>query len=144
MKTIVVPGKPQGKGRAVPFHRGKFTTMHPSDKTVLYENWIKICYDRANQDGLIDGPVRLEWIAWFPIPQSAPKKRKAAMFLNEIRPTVKPDADNILKVIMDALNGLAWGDDKQVVEDAGWKFYGDDPRLVITISEVDNSKHKDM
>lgn len=37
------------------------------------------------------------------------------MLAGQIRPTVKPDCDNVSKIILDALNGVAFKDDSQVV-----------------------------
>lgn len=50
-------------------------------------------------------------------------------------PTTKPDGDNILKVVLDALNGLAYDDDRQVVKMCIIKVYGANPGLVVKVSE---------
>lgn len=55
-----------------------------------------------------------------------------------IRPTKKPDMDNIIKIIADALNGIAYYDDSQIVDTAVRKFYSDEPRVVVKISEVES------
>lgn len=57
-------------------------------------------------------------------------------------PTVKPDNDNVLKLCMDALNGLAYADDKQVVVTLCVKRYcepDEEPHLMIEIKEVEGS-----
>lgn len=138
MKTIIVPGKPQGKGRPVFSKRGNFVNVRTPDKTVLYENWIKICFDKANvspERKPIEGAVYLGIVAYFPIPTSWSKKKQAQARSGKLHPTVKPDFDNIAKVVGDALNGSAWLDDKQIVEAEVTKVYDDDPRLVIEIDE---------
>lgn len=53
-----------------------------------------------------------------------------------IRPTKKPDTDNVLKVIADSLNQIAYKDDAQVVDASVRKFYSRNPRTVVCISEV--------
>ena len=50
-------------------------------------------------------------------------------------PTTKPDGDNILKVVLDALNGLAYDDDRQVVKMCIIKAYGVNPGLVVQVGE---------
>ena len=50
-------------------------------------------------------------------------------------PTTKPDGDNILKVVLDALNGLAYDDDRQVVKMCIIKVYGSNPGLVVQVGE---------
>ncbi len=57
------------------------------------------------------------------------------MLENVIRPTKKPDADNILKIIADSLNGVAYYDDSQIVTGTVRKYYGETPKVYITIKE---------
>ena len=52
-----------------------------------------------------------------------------------LRPITKPDADNFAKVI-DALNGIVWPDDNQVVELTVEKFYSTRPRLEMNAEEI--------
>ena len=59
------------------------------------------------------------------------------MIDHEILPMVKPDTDNIAKSILDSLNGIAYKDDKQVVELIVYKFYNDVPYVNVTIEEID-------
>ena len=54
-----------------------------------------------------------------------------------IRPTKKPDWDNIGKVVCDALNGIAYRDDAQIVDSMVRKFYGEVPRVVVIIREYE-------
>ena len=58
------------------------------------------------------------------------------MLLGELLPTVKSDLDNCLKSIMDALNGVAYEDDKQVVMATINKWYSEEPKAEIIIREV--------
>ncbi|WP_423739149.1 RusA family crossover junction endodeoxyribonuclease [Clostridium sporogenes] len=53
-----------------------------------------------------------------------------------VRPTIKPDVDNIAKVILDSLNGLAYKDDKQIVTCGISKWYGEDPRVEVILEEA--------
>lgn len=52
-----------------------------------------------------------------------PKKQVKLIENNELFPTVKPDADNVSKIILDALNGLAYYDDNQVTDLTIYKQY---------------------
>lgn len=58
------------------------------------------------------------------------------MLAGIIRPTIKPDVDNIAKVILDSLNGLAYKDDKQIVFCAISKWYGENPRVEVILEEA--------
>jgi Holliday junction resolvase RusA-like endonuclease len=59
------------------------------------------------------------------------------MLNNEILPMVKPDTDNIAKGVLDSLNGIAYQDDKQVVELKVNKFYNNTPYVRVMIEEID-------
>ena len=58
------------------------------------------------------------------------------MINGDILPTKKPDADNILKIIADALNGIAYADDKQVVTAEVQKLYAENGYTEAAIWEV--------
>lgn len=69
------------------------------------------------------------------IPKSARKDEQKRMQQGKTRPTKKPDIDNIVKTI-DALNGLAFEDDKQIVSVVAEKYYDYEPRLEIEINQI--------
>ena len=138
---FTVPGKPQGKARARTFYNPKtkgMSSMTPG-KTVLYENLISTCYlqeageERFSDDAYLK--VRIQ--AFYEIPKSSTKAKKAAMAAGEILPDKKPDIDNIAKAVLDALNEVAYRDDTQVVELQMRKKYSDRPRLEICIEELE-------
>lgn len=67
----------------------------------------------------------------------AKEAAKHAMAIDGIlKPAKKPDADNILKLGLDALNGVAYADDKQVISCECIKAYAETPQMVITVSEM--------
>jgi Holliday junction resolvase RusA-like endonuclease len=71
--------------------------------------------------------------AFFSIPKSTSKTKREKMLSGEIRPTKKPDWDNIGKVVCDALNKLAYGDDSGIVDGRVQKFYSDEPRVEVEL-----------
>jgi Holliday junction resolvase RusA-like endonuclease len=79
------------------------------------------------------GAVRVEIIAWMPVPESWSAKKKAMAIEGKIRPTAKPDGDNVLKLALDALNGVAWKDDAAVVDMACSKRFGVPVQTVIIV-----------
>lgn len=131
-----VMGMPQGKARA---RTGKGFSYTP-EKTELYENLIKISYLAAeNRKTFFDKePVEMYITALFPIPKSTTKKDREKIRKKELFPTKKPDADNIAKVICDALNGVAYHDDTQVVKLTVRKAYTEDePKVVVAMGVFD-------
>ena len=82
------------------------------------------------------GPIELEVHAYLPVPRSWGKARRAAALTGCIRPTRTPDWDNIAKAISDALNHIAFVDDKQVVAAHVFKSYAESAHTVITITSL--------
>lgn len=83
------------------------------------------------------GPVLLRFTAVFQTPRSFNKALKAAAAAGSLMATRKPDKDNIEKLIVDALNGIAFVDDQQVMG-GGMKRYGSPPRLEISFERLDD------
>ena len=133
---FTVLGEPQGKGRArtVRLKNGKSHSYTP-DATAIYENLIAVEYRRQTGGKKFPDNEMLDMriVAYFAIPASASKKKQAQMSSSEIRPTKKPDMDNIVKVISDALNAIAFRDDSQIVDCQVRKFYSSQPRIVVSI-----------
>jgi len=86
----------------------------------------------------LDGPVEVSVCFVLPIPQSWPLKKKDAARAGKIWPTKKPDGDNLTKLIWDALTGICYHDDAQIVRwPGGEKRYGDEPGVYITVDSID-------
>jgi Holliday junction resolvase RusA-like endonuclease len=66
------------------------------------------------------------------IPKSWPKKKQAQAENNEISPG-KPDLDNIAKTVLDALNGVCYEDDAQVVILSVTKCYSREPGVMVRV-----------
>lgn len=108
---VVVTGKIRGKARPRVCRGHAFT---PKD-TVQYEKLVRDCY--KEQDGrYLEGSIKALIIAYYKIHKSYSKKRVQAIRDGLEKPTKKPDADNIAKIILDSLNGIAYKDDSQIVE----------------------------
>ncbi len=72
-------------------------------------------------------------IAYYEIPKSTSKKKRREMLEHRIRPTKKPDWDNIGKIVCDSLNLVAYHDDSAVVDAQVRKFYSETPRVDVMI-----------
>ena len=139
MITFIVEGKPQGKARARTFYDGradKMRSVTPA-QTKSYEDLIRWSYKAAGGKYMGEKVVSVDIQAYYPIPKSFSKaKRQEAAGSSYLRPTTKPDCDNIIKVVLDALNGVAYYDDKQVVCVSCNKYYGESGYLCITVEEL--------
>lgn len=137
MAQFIIPGEPKGKARARTFYNPKLKRMQSitPEQTVLYENLIKQCYLETGETGYFDKqPVAMCIRAHFQIPKSVSKKKEFYMAMGKIRPTKKPDVDNIAKVVCDALNGIAYGDDSQIVWLEVVKYWtAEEPRVEVDV-----------
>lgn len=128
---FTIPGEPTGKARPRVTKWG----THNTEKTILYENLVKMCY-QEQCGGYTEKPLVAVISVYYGIPKSTPKKNIKPMLDGEIRPCKKPDCDNIAKIVMDALNGIAYKDDTQVYLLMVEKFYSEKARVEVEITEV--------
>lgn len=146
MKTVkfTVYGEPKAKGRPRVSVRKSgdgektFARAYTPKQTVIYENQVKLEYEsqcrsyRFPDDAMLD--IRI--FAYYGIPKNTSKKKRKLMLNGEIRPTKKPDFDNIAKIICDSLNGIAYQDDKLIVDGMFRKFYSEQPRVEVKILQI--------
>ena len=131
--TFTVPGAAKGKGRPRFARAGNFVRTYTPEETARRENLVALLY-RQVAPGVPphDGPVALEIHADYLLPASWPKKKRDAM---DGQPkTSKPDVDNVGKLVLDGLNGIAWTDDALVADCVVRKRWGrsDEMRISIT------------
>lgn len=142
MITFVLHGTPAGWQRAgvrIIKPRGKkaFATIYTPAETRAYEQALaKAAKVAMRGRPLFTGPLSLTVMAYMPVPKSWSKKDRDAALSGKIRPTVKPDWDNIGKMT-DALKDVVWKDDTQVVDGMVVKFYDEKPRLYIKVEPCD-------
>ena len=128
---IVIPMPPVSKGRP------RFANGHAYTpaKTRQYEEAVQIIARNAINLALI-GAIKLHIYFYMPIPKSWSKPKKRRAMEGEIRPTTRPDIDNLVKAILDSLNGgIGYNDDSQIVELHVEEWYGE-PRTEIELEEL--------
>lgn len=138
MIKLTIYGAPMGKARARTVRKanGRVHSYTPS-KTVAYERKVaKAFVSEVGKANPTNKPCAVSVIAWYKIPKSFSKKNIALALAGELLPCVRPDVDNIAKLICDGLNGLAWVDDKQVIKLTVEKRYGTVARVEVNIDEV--------
>jgi Holliday junction resolvase RusA-like endonuclease len=133
---ITLDGPPTAKGRPRFTSVGGFGRAFTPAKTRTYEARLADA-GRAVMDGAepLQGPLSIVMHVRLPIPQSWSKARKQSARTGCTRPTGKPDCDNFLKVV-DALNGIVWGDDGQIVQATCMKYYADEPCLSVDVVAI--------
>jgi Holliday junction resolvase RusA-like endonuclease len=136
MIEIRIPGELRGKGRPRFSARGGFARAFTDAKTANAEAWVKACAVQTFTGTPIAGPVSVQLEIGVAVPKSWPKKRRADALAGAIWPTTKPDLDNQIKLIGDALNGIVWQDDAQIVRAVVSRRYVETPAAVLTVAEV--------
>ena len=141
---FIVYGEPVGKGRPRfvsrynPATKKAFGQAHTPEKTIVYENLVRTEYSlqtknfRFSDDAMLDMRI----LAFYSIPKSTSKKKRELMLADKIRPTKKPDMDNVMKIVADSLNLIAYKDDTQIVDSQCRKFYSEKPRIEVLIREI--------
>ena len=140
---FTVYGEPVSKLRARTVRQqtksGKtFTNSYTPEKTEIQEFNVVMVYKSIYRGFGFDADVPLRVVVTFflQIPKSTSKIRKQRMLSGLVRPTKRPDVENVAKLIMDALNTVAYHDDSQIVELEVRKFYSDQPRTEIFIARI--------
>jgi Holliday junction resolvase RusA-like endonuclease len=130
-----IPGAPYGKAR----HRTTRTGIQYTPKeTVNYETLVRTIFKQECPDWHITFmPVRILIRAFYPIPKSMSKAKRALCRSGSVVPTKRPDWDNIGKIITDSLNQIAWNDDAQVFDAQVIKYYSEIPQVDIAMETFD-------
>lgn len=131
-----IEGKPVGKGRPRFKRMGNFVQTYTPSNTAEYEKLVRLRFQNAGGQ-ITDKPVRVAVVAFFAPPKSTKKRDRIEMLANRILPEKKPDVDNIAKIILDALNGIAYKDDSQVVDLLVKKCFAAEARVYVHIEEID-------
>jgi len=128
--TIPVP-----KGRPKFSKIGGFVRTYTPKKTQDFETEVREAAKQAMNREPLETPLAVYLYFRLPIPKSYPKKRIAACLSGSERPTKKPDLDNLAKSVLDALNGVIYQDDSQIVSLHMTKVYSQHPGIDLLIRE---------
>ena len=133
---FIIDAAPMGKERPRMVRQGGFMRTYTPEKTEKYQNNVRKIYQDEVNYNFGEAPLELTINAYFPIPTSWPKYKQKEAREGSRRPTVKPDFDNMAKIVADSLNGIAYTDDKQIVDAIQHKYYSDYPHTEVIIREV--------
>lgn len=130
--SFEIPGKPGSKGRP---RLGKYGTYTP-EKTKSYETLVKYIFiNEFKGFKPFTGYIEANITAIFEIPKSYSKKKTKELLEGHNNYDHKPDTDNIAKIILDSLNGLAYKDDSQVTILHVNKEYGEQAKVIVELKE---------
>ncbi|MCC0701504.1 RusA family crossover junction endodeoxyribonuclease [Clostridioides sp. ES-S-0049-02] len=131
--NFTIDGEPIGKER--PRMNTYTKRTYTPNKTKHYEELIKWLY-QSKVKHYFEGYIKMTLRCYYSIAKSSSKKVKEQKRNNVLRPSKKPDIDNVVKIVADALNDIAYKDDTQIVEVVASKYYSDKPRIEVVLEDV--------
>jgi crossover junction endodeoxyribonuclease RusA len=138
-RTFFVSGVPVAKGSGRAFYNPKIKRAFVvQDNAARQKPFASMISYTAQEQGItpIDGPVFVGMLFQFPRPKS--HYRGKAKTIRDDAPVYHvstPDVDKCARLVLDALTGIAWHDDKQAQIIEARKVYSVDPGVWITISD---------
>lgn len=133
-----IPGKAEGKGRPRFMRNGHTYTP---EKTRNYEELVRLMYREKCKEEPTADAVKVSILVWVVPAKSLSKKKKDEE--TALPPMKKPDVDNIAKIILDALNGVAWLDDKQVCHLDITKYWGYTEKVGVHIIKAEEREENE-
>ncbi|AVK98860.1 RusA family crossover junction endodeoxyribonuclease [Lysinibacillus sphaericus] len=130
---IEIPGDVQAQQRPKFSRYGNNVSVRDPKESKDYKSFVRLVASQVAPDTLITEEIRLRIDVYRKIPKSFSKKKHQQAVDGELRPTTKPDVDNLAKGIKDGLSKVIWHDDSQVTELFVCKWYSDNPRAEVTI-----------
>jgi Holliday junction resolvase RusA-like endonuclease len=133
---LTIPGEAVPQLRPRFARRGNYTQTYDPPKSKDYKAYVRALAASVKPDRLIEGAVSVRIRVYRQTPAGWSRKKSMAAWSGEIRPTTKPDIDNLAKGIKDALTGIVWRDDAQVVSLTAEKWYSNQPGAIVEIETV--------
>lgn len=131
--------EPFGKERPRFSTVNKFVMTYTAPDTRAYERKIKLWFMKLySRKDIIPRRFSMNVDIFYQVPKSYSIKKKELCYSQQVRPHLKPDEDNVKKIVMDALNKLAYCDDSKSIGGYVWKWWAQEnekPRIEITIAK---------
>lgn len=137
MIQFTIPGAVQAQERPRFSRVGKGVRTIDPPKSRSYKEVVKlVAWQHKPQEPILE-PIRLEVDVYLMPPKKYHTKPKQTLIASgELRPTTKPDIENLLKGIMDGMTGIIYRDDSLVVELVARKFYDLTPRAEVKVEVI--------
>lgn len=133
---LVIPGALPGKGR--PRFDPRSRRAYTDKATVKAEERVRMTAQATLGAPRLEGALRVVLELGVPVPKSWPAAKRQAALTGALRPTAKPDVDNVSKLVLDALNDVLWVDDAQVCELHVRRVFMRDPKTTLAVVALDS------
>lgn len=124
----------QARPRATRMGRG--IRLYDPKKVSVYKKQLAMMCKFQYKQAPLTGPLMVEMNFFRHVQSSVSKKERKLRLSGSHRLVVKPDTDNYIKSSLDGLNGLLWEDDNQIVDLIAHKYYSDNPRVEIEVTQL--------
>ena len=128
----MLPPKPQQQTRF--YARGG--RCFGADPSKSYKEQIQWQIRPSSPAHPLEGPIQLDISFFIPIPSNTSKKSKTQMINGMILPVKRPDIDNLAYIVTNAMKSIVYADDSQIVDMSLHKRYGEIPKTVIKVIEI--------
>ncbi|WP_315305556.1 RusA family crossover junction endodeoxyribonuclease [Selenomonas noxia] len=136
--TAVILGEPVAQGRPRFSRQGGFVKAYDPAKSRDYKSYVRMIAAQNAPVTPVEGAIEFSLRIYRAIPKGMPKYKREAAKAGTLRPVTKPDVSNVLKGVEDALKGVWYKDDSQIV---GYgvlgKWYDERPRIEIMMRELE-------
>lgn len=136
MIHFTVLGEPVAQGRPRATTINGHVRMYDPKKSRNFKQYVRLTASQHAPEKLLEGPLKMKVVVYRPSLKSFSKKKAKQAEEGTLRPTTRPDVDNYVKGIKDALNKVIWKDDSQVVDLSVSKFYSEKPRVEVTVEKL--------
>ncbi len=133
--TVLGEAIAQGRPRAGKTWTGKTVIYDPS-KSRNFKEYVKLVASQNAPRTLLEGALKVRVTVYRETLKSFSNRKKELAESRLLRPVTKPDLDNHAKSVLDALNGVIYKDDSQIVDLTVSKYYSEKPRVEVRIEEV--------
>lgn len=116
--------------------RGGYVQVYDPPKVKNFKNLLRsLAVNQYSRPPML-GPLSVSLTFYRPVQKSISQSERERRLSNRSKPVVKPDIDNYAKATLDALTGVLWHDDSQIVKITGEKRYGEYPRIEVEVKKV--------
>ncbi len=135
---ITVAGEPTAQGRPKFSNVNGFPMAYEPAKSRDWKKYASLAAaEKMKGRPPMEGPLTMQIHVFRAIPVSWSRKKRIEAAQGIVRPTGRPDVDNYVKSAMDALKGIVWADDSQVVSLMACKHYSETPRLEMCVRRIE-------
>lgn len=145
--TVIGDAKPAGSKRAFTPNGAKHPVIVDTSGKAgkAWRQDVIHCATTAYSGPLLDGPLEVSFTFYRERPKGHYRTGKNASLLRDVAPTfpvTRPDALKLARAVEDALTGVLWRDDSQIVDEHLYKRYGSPARVEIEVSEREEGEER--